>query len=81
MTKDANVTASLSIISDFYLFWVVSGKHKSIDNLESKNRGKFVLGSFLRDWFYWFIDPFRKFAILIGLGPLFFNLLGVFSGF
>ena len=62
------------------LFWVVSGKHKSIDNLESKNRGKFVLGSFLRDWFYWFIDPFRKFAILIGLGPLFFNLLGVLFG-
>ena len=70
----------LAIAATSILFWVVSGKHRSIDDLESKERGEFLLGSFLRDWFYWFIDPLRKFAILIGMGPLSFNLLGVLFG-
>lgn len=67
--------ATISILA-----WVLSGKHQSFDSLESENRGDFVLGRFLRDWFYWFVDPLRRIAILIGMGPLSFNLLGVLFG-
>jgi phosphatidylglycerophosphate synthase len=69
---------ALSAIS--MLIWVLTEKYKSFDPLESQSRGDFVLGGFLRDWFYWFVDPLRRFAILIGMGPLSFNLLGVLFG-
>ena len=70
----------LALATISILVWVLSGKHKSFDPLESENRGDFILGRFLRDWFYWFVDPLRRFAILIGMGPLSFNLLGVLFG-
>ena len=50
------------------------------DALASKDRGSFVLGSFLRDWFYWFLGPLVRLSLAIGLGPLFWNLAGVAFG-
>ena len=50
------------------------------DPLASKDRGSFVLGSFLRDWFYWFLGPVVRLNLAIGLGPLFWNLAGVAFG-
>lgn len=50
------------------------------DPHEVADRGSFVLGSFARDWFYWFQSPVQRVALALGLGPLFFNLLGVFFG-
>lgn len=44
------------------------------------NRGSFVLGGFARSWFYWFVHPVERAALALGLGPLFFNLLGVAFG-
>lgn len=35
---------------------------------------------FLRRWFYWFLHPPVRLALALGLGPLFFNLLGVAFG-
>lgn len=47
---------------------------------ESERRGSFVLGSFVREWFYWFIQPVEKLSLALGLRPLFYNLAGVFFG-
>jgi CDP-diacylglycerol--glycerol-3-phosphate 3-phosphatidyltransferase len=44
------------------------------------HRGSFVLGSFARSWFYWFVRPIERAALAARLGPLFFNLLGVTFG-
>jgi len=53
---------------------------KGADPLESSVRGSFVLGSFVRDWFYWFVRPVERISLAMGLRPLFYNLTGVFFG-
>jgi CDP-diacylglycerol--glycerol-3-phosphate 3-phosphatidyltransferase len=50
------------------------------DPLDLADRGSFVLGGFVRGWLYWFIGPVERLALSLGLGPLFFNLLGVAFG-
>jgi CDP-diacylglycerol--glycerol-3-phosphate 3-phosphatidyltransferase len=50
------------------------------DAHEVADRGSFVLGGFLRNWFFWFQTPVQRLALALGLGPTFFNLLGVFFG-
>ena len=50
------------------------------DPHEVADRGSFVLGGFVRDWFFWFQGPVDRTALALGLGPLFFNLLGVAFG-
>lgn len=57
-----------------------TGRHRRHDPLESSARGSFVLGSFVRDWFYWFIGPWERASLALGLTPLFYNLAGVFFG-
>jgi CDP-diacylglycerol--glycerol-3-phosphate 3-phosphatidyltransferase len=39
--------------------------------------GSFALGSWVRDWFYWFIGPVERGAIALHLSPDFFNFLGL----
>jgi CDP-diacylglycerol--glycerol-3-phosphate 3-phosphatidyltransferase len=39
-----------------------------------------VLGRFVQQWFYWVMAPVERAALSAGLGPLFFNLLGVGFG-
>lgn len=50
------------------------------DPLESSSRGGFVLGGFLRSWFYWIVHPIVAGAVAAGLSPTFFNLIGVAFG-
>ena len=50
------------------------------DPLESSNRGTFVLGGFVRSWFFWFVDPAVRLALWARLSPLFFNLAGASFG-
>ncbi|MSR36386.1 MAG: CDP-alcohol phosphatidyltransferase family protein [Gemmatimonadetes bacterium] len=50
------------------------------DKLEVADRGSFVFGTFVRDWFYWFLRPIEAPALAIGLGPLFFNVGGAVMG-
>jgi len=57
--------------------YVLTGAHRREDALESKARGGFVLGSFTREWFYWFIRPVEAASLALGLSPLFYNLAGV----
>lgn len=50
------------------------------DPLESAARGGFVLGSFVRSWFYWFIRPIERISLALGLSPLFYNIAGAVLG-
>ena len=50
------------------------------DPLAGGDRGSFVLGAFVRNWFYWFIGPLERASLALGLGPLFYNLAGVVWG-
>jgi CDP-diacylglycerol--glycerol-3-phosphate 3-phosphatidyltransferase len=47
---------------------------------DSPVRGSFVLGSFLRSWFYWFVGPVERWSLARGLTPLFYNFVGVAFG-
>ena len=60
--------------------FALSPARRAGDELESASRGKFVLGSFVRHWFYWFIRPVVRASLGLGLSPLFYNLLGVVLG-
>jgi len=60
--------------------YALSSARRSKDARDVENRGSFVLGSFARSWFYWFIRPVENLALALRLGPLFFNLLGVAFG-
>jgi CDP-diacylglycerol--glycerol-3-phosphate 3-phosphatidyltransferase len=51
-----------------------------VDPLDLAQRGSFVLGSFVRSWFYWFVGPVERLALRIGLSATAFNLLGVAFG-
>ena len=50
------------------------------DPLDVAHRGSFVLGPFVREWFYWFLRPVERSALALRLSPLAFNLLGVAFG-
>jgi len=50
------------------------------DPLDVDQRGSFVLGNFVRSWFYWFVGPVERAALAMGLSPTAFNLLGVAFG-
>jgi phosphatidylglycerophosphate synthase len=50
------------------------------DPNEIADRGSFVLGGFVRSWFYWFIGPVERAALALRLSPTAFNLLGVAFG-
>ncbi len=50
------------------------------DPHEISDRGGFVLGGFVRSWFYWFVWPIERVSLALRLSPTVFNLLGVFFG-
>jgi phosphatidylglycerophosphate synthase len=50
------------------------------DPLDVDQRGSFVLGNFVRSWFYWFVGPVERVSLAMGLSPTAFNLLGVAFG-
>jgi phosphatidylinositol phosphate synthase len=60
--------------------YAVSGARGRVDPLEVDDRGGFVLGGFVRSWFYWFIGPLERVFLALGLHPTVFNLLGVAFG-
>lgn len=57
-----------------------TGAARRADPLESSDRGSFVLGGFVRGWFYWFVQPVLKVSLALRLSPLVYNLLGVLWG-
>ena len=54
-----------------------AGRH---DPHDVADRGSFILGDFVRRWFYWFIRPLEAVSLGLGLHPTVFNLLGVAFG-
>ncbi|HIF06595.1 MAG TPA: CDP-alcohol phosphatidyltransferase family protein [Gemmatimonadetes bacterium] len=60
--------------------YALTGARRKPDPLASDAHGTFVLGSFVRSWFYWAVDPIVRVSLAVGLGPTFFNLLGVAFG-
>jgi CDP-diacylglycerol--glycerol-3-phosphate 3-phosphatidyltransferase len=60
--------------------YVLTGASKRPDALTSGAQGTFVLGSFVRSWFYWTVSPVVRASLAVGLEPTFYNLLGVAFG-
>jgi len=60
--------------------YTLTGAGRRADPLASDAQGTFVLGSFVRGWFYWAVSPVVRTSLAIGLGPTFYNLLGVAFG-
>jgi CDP-diacylglycerol---glycerol-3-phosphate 3-phosphatidyltransferase len=58
--------------------------HGRADPHDVADRGGFVLGGFVRSWFYWFVQPVERTALALRLPPTAFNvggaLLGVVAG-
>ena len=50
------------------------------DSLDMEDRGPFVLGGFVRSWFYWFLQPVERLSLALRISPTAFNLMGVFFG-
>ena len=50
------------------------------DPLDMEDRGSFVLGGFVRRWFYWFLQPVERLSLALRISPTAFNLMGVFFG-
>jgi len=42
--------------------------------------GSFILGFWVRNWFYWLIRPVTRVSVALGIPPLFYNLLVVACG-
>jgi CDP-diacylglycerol--glycerol-3-phosphate 3-phosphatidyltransferase len=59
--------------------YAVTGARRA-DPLDLHERGTFVLGGFVRSWFYWFVRPVERAAVAVRLSPTAFNLLGVALG-
>jgi len=79
-TDLAIVSTGLAIAFASMPVYALTGARRGRDPLESASRGSFVLGPFVRSWFYWFIAPVVRASLAMGLTPLFFNLLGVAFG-
>jgi CDP-diacylglycerol--glycerol-3-phosphate 3-phosphatidyltransferase len=79
-TDLAIVSIGLAIAFASMPVYALTGARRGRDPLESATRGTFVLGPFVRAWFYWFIAPVVNTSLALGLTPLFFNLLGVAFG-
>lgn len=60
--------------------YAVGRSRQGADPHEVPDRGSFVLGTFARGWFYWFLGPVERTSLALGLGPLFFNVGGVVCG-
>lgn len=57
----------------------VTGARASSADLTGRG-GSFVMGFWVRNWFYWLIRPVTRASIAIGLTPLFYNLFAVACG-
>ena len=72
--------AVLSIAVLSMPIYALTGANRRPDPLASDAQGRFVLGSFPRGWFYWAVSPVVRISLGVGLGPTFYNLLGVAFG-
>ena len=62
------------------VMYVVSGAYRQEDQNEISDRGRFILGSFVRNWLFWFLSPLERIAVGLRISPTTFNALGVAFG-
>ena len=60
--------------------YAVTASRRGADAHDMKDRGTFVLGGFVRSWFYWFVGPVERLALALRMSPTAFNVLGVGFG-
>ena len=60
--------------------YAFTGATRRPDPLASGAQGTFVVGTFVRSWFFWAVSPVVRLSVAVGLGPTFHNLLGVAFG-
>ena len=60
--------------------YALGAGRKAKDPHDVSDRGGFVLGSFVRSWFYWFIRPVELVSVALRLSPTALNLLGAGFG-
>jgi CDP-diacylglycerol--glycerol-3-phosphate 3-phosphatidyltransferase len=60
--------------------YAVGSGRREPDPHEIEDRGSFVLGSFARNWFYWFVRPVERVMLALHVGPTLLNLAGVACG-
>ncbi len=81
MTSDFTILlAVLGLALATVPVYALSAARSKADPHEVVDRGSFVLGGFLRSWFYWFIGPLVRLSLALKISPTFFNLLGVAFG-
>lgn len=72
------ITIAVAIASMVGYRFSAAGRNRGKD--ASGRGGSFVLGFWVRDWFYWALTPVRSGALASGASPLAFNLLGLLLG-
>ena len=81
MTPDLKVLLAILAIAFLSMpLYGMSGRARRPDPLESAARGSFLLGGFLKSWFQWSVRPLERASLALGIGPLFYNLLGAALG-
>lgn len=62
------------------IVYAFSAESRAPGKNKSGRAGSFLLGFWLRDWFYWLFRPFRDFCASRRISPTTFNVLGVIFG-
>ena len=60
--------------------YALGASSRAADAHDMQDRGTFVLGGFVRSWFYWFVGPVERVSLALGLSPTAFNIMGVAFG-
>lgn len=80
------IRTDLAVLAGIVLLALLSmpvfalGAARRPDPNDIADRGSFVLGGFVRSWFYWFARPVERLSLALGLRPFFYNMLGVVFG-
>lgn len=77
MTFDLIVLASVAALVILSMVIYAMGLGRGSPLSEESGDRTFVLGSFLRDWFYWALGPVLRVSLAVGATPVFFNFLGL----
>jgi phosphatidylglycerophosphate synthase len=72
------VTLALSLISMAAYRMTPTGRGEDRD--VTRRGGSFVLGLWVRDWFYWITAPILRASLALRLSPIFYNVLGLLFG-
>ncbi len=61
------------------VFYRMTAAGRAMDDRTGRG-GTFVLGFWVRNWFYWLIRPVTRASVAAGLSPLFYNMFAIVCG-